>query len=133
MFDTDIDVRHRANANDASSELGRRCLDLNDAPVSNDDFRPVAEEQCVSRARVRRKRLVAVHAIVGALPQILRISSDFQARLQQLADKRRCDPAHIDARKIKLGPRFEYDNILYSDYTETGWKLTPLMLRVVND
>jgi hypothetical protein len=44
--------------------------------------------------------------------------------------------AYVDLRigtgKIKLGPRFEYDSILYSDFVETGWKITPLMLRVVN-
>jgi hypothetical protein len=34
--------------------------------------------------------------------------------------------------RIKVGPRFEYDRIAYSDYYENGWRLTPLMLRVVH-
>jgi hypothetical protein len=33
---------------------------------------------------------------------------------------------------IKVGPRFEVDRIAYSDYYETGWRLTPLMLRIVH-
>jgi hypothetical protein len=33
---------------------------------------------------------------------------------------------------IKVGPRFEYDRIAYSNYYESGWRLTPLMLRVVH-
>jgi hypothetical protein len=33
---------------------------------------------------------------------------------------------------IKLGPRFEYDRVAHSDYFENGWRLTPIMLRVVH-
>ena len=33
---------------------------------------------------------------------------------------------------IKVGPRFEYDYIAYSDYSEKGWRLTPLLLRIVH-
>jgi hypothetical protein len=39
----------------------------------------------------------------------------------------------VGSRKIKFGPRFEYDSIAHSDYVAVGWKLTPLMLRVHND
>jgi hypothetical protein len=39
----------------------------------------------------------------------------------------------IGSKKVKLGPRFEYDSIVYAGFNEAGWKLTPLMLRVVND
>jgi hypothetical protein len=38
----------------------------------------------------------------------------------------------VGSERIKVGPRFEYDRIAYSDYYENGWKLTPLMLRVVH-
>jgi hypothetical protein len=39
----------------------------------------------------------------------------------------------IGSRKVKLGPRFEYDSIAYAGLTETGWKITPLMLRVMSN
>ena len=39
----------------------------------------------------------------------------------------------VGSRKVKLGPRFEYDDVVYAGFREQGWKLTPLMLRVVND
>jgi hypothetical protein len=38
----------------------------------------------------------------------------------------------VGSERIKLGPRFEYDSIAYANYRETGWRLTPLMLRVVH-
>lgn len=44
--------------------------------------------------------------------------------------------AYLDLRvgtqNIKLGPRIEYDSIVYSDFTEDGIRITPLMLRIVN-
>jgi hypothetical protein len=33
---------------------------------------------------------------------------------------------------IKVGPRFEYDRVAHSTFQESGWRLTPLMLRVVH-
>jgi hypothetical protein len=33
---------------------------------------------------------------------------------------------------IKLGPRFEYARVSYAEFHEKGWKLTPLMVRVVH-
>ena len=36
----------------------------------------------------------------------------------------------VGSKKIKFGPRFEYDRIVFDRFTETGWKITPLMLRV---
>ncbi len=33
---------------------------------------------------------------------------------------------------IKFGPRFEFDHVAYSDYSETGWRITPLLLRIVH-
>jgi hypothetical protein len=33
---------------------------------------------------------------------------------------------------VKLGPRFEYNRIAHSDYFENGWRITPIMLRVVH-
>jgi hypothetical protein len=38
----------------------------------------------------------------------------------------------VGSRTIKLGPRFEYDRIAYFDTYDKGWRLTPLMLRVVH-
>jgi hypothetical protein len=38
----------------------------------------------------------------------------------------------IGSRTIKLGPRFEYDRVAYFDTYDKGWRLTPLMLRVVH-
>jgi hypothetical protein len=44
--------------------------------------------------------------------------------------------AYVDLRvgteRIKVGPRFEYDRIAYANYYENGWRITPLMLRVVH-
>jgi hypothetical protein len=34
--------------------------------------------------------------------------------------------------KIKFGPRFEYDRLSYSSYNESGWRITPLMVRVMH-
>ena len=34
--------------------------------------------------------------------------------------------------RIKVGPRFEYDRIEYAQTYENGWRLTPLMLRIVH-
>lgn len=36
----------------------------------------------------------------------------------------------VGTKKIKFGPRFEYDRIQYDRFAETGWKITPLMLRL---
>ena len=36
----------------------------------------------------------------------------------------------IGSPTIKLGPRFEYDRIAHSTFSENGWRLTPLLLRV---
>ena len=33
---------------------------------------------------------------------------------------------------IKLGPRFEYDRVAHSNFSENGWRLTPLMLRIMH-
>jgi len=33
---------------------------------------------------------------------------------------------------VKFGPRFEYDRIAYATYFENGWRLSPLMVRVVH-
>jgi hypothetical protein len=33
---------------------------------------------------------------------------------------------------IKIGPRFEYDQVAHSDFTEHGWRLTPLLVRVMH-
>ena len=33
---------------------------------------------------------------------------------------------------IKIGPRFEYNRIAHSDYFENGWRITPLIVRVVH-
>ncbi len=33
---------------------------------------------------------------------------------------------------IKVGPRFEYDRVMHSSFAENGWRLTPLMLRIVH-
>ena len=38
----------------------------------------------------------------------------------------------VGSERIKVGPRFEFDRIAYSDYYENGWRVTPLMLRVVH-
>lgn len=38
----------------------------------------------------------------------------------------------VGSKDIKLGPRFEYDRIAYYDHYDKGWRLTPLMLRVVH-
>jgi hypothetical protein len=38
----------------------------------------------------------------------------------------------VGSRTVKVGPRFEVDRIAYSNYYESGWRLTPLMLRVVH-
>lgn len=38
----------------------------------------------------------------------------------------------VGSRTIKLGPRFEYMKVAHSDFYESGWILTPLMLRVVH-
>jgi len=38
----------------------------------------------------------------------------------------------VGSRTVKVGPRFEYDHISYSSYGENGWRLTPLMLRIVH-
>lgn len=37
----------------------------------------------------------------------------------------------IGSKKIKVGPRFEYVSTVYADFNEVGWKLSPLMLRVM--
>lgn len=33
---------------------------------------------------------------------------------------------------IKVGPRFEYDRVAHSSFSESGWRFTPIMLRVVH-
>jgi hypothetical protein len=38
----------------------------------------------------------------------------------------------VGSRTIKVGPRFEYVKVAHSDFSESGWILTPLMLRVVH-
>jgi hypothetical protein len=38
----------------------------------------------------------------------------------------------VGSERIKVGPRFEYDRIAYANYYENGWRITPLMLRVVH-
>lgn len=38
----------------------------------------------------------------------------------------------VGSERIKVGPRFEYDRIAYAASFESGWRLTPLMLRVVH-
>ncbi|HVW27778.1 MAG TPA: hypothetical protein VHC69_20575 [Polyangiaceae bacterium] len=38
----------------------------------------------------------------------------------------------IGSPTIKLGPRFEYDRDAHSTFSENGWRLTPLLLRVVH-
>lgn len=38
----------------------------------------------------------------------------------------------VGSERVKVGPRFEYDRIAYSNYYENGWRLTPLMLRIVH-
>jgi hypothetical protein len=38
----------------------------------------------------------------------------------------------VGSRDIKFGPRFEYGRVAYHDYHEAGWRLTPLMVRVVH-
>lgn len=35
------------------------------------------------------------------------------------------------SKTIKLGPRFEYDHMVYADFSEDSWRITPLMLRVM--
>lgn len=37
----------------------------------------------------------------------------------------------VGSKKIKFGPRFEYVHMTYFDFNETGWKLTPIMMRVL--
>jgi hypothetical protein len=37
----------------------------------------------------------------------------------------------VGSPKVKFGPRFEYMKIAHSNFYETGWILTPLMVRVV--
>ena len=34
--------------------------------------------------------------------------------------------------KVKLGMRFEYNRYAHSDYFENGWRVTPLLVRVVH-
>ena len=38
----------------------------------------------------------------------------------------------IGTQNIKLGPRFEYVNLAYAGYSEQGWRITPLLLRVMH-
>ena len=38
----------------------------------------------------------------------------------------------IGSPTIKLGPRFEYDRVAHSTFSENGWRLTPLLLRIVH-
>jgi hypothetical protein len=38
----------------------------------------------------------------------------------------------VGTRDVKFGPRFEYGEVTYYNYRESGWRLTPLMLRVVH-
>ncbi len=38
----------------------------------------------------------------------------------------------IGSKTIKVGPRFEYDRIAHSDFTENGWRITPLLVRVMH-
>lgn len=38
----------------------------------------------------------------------------------------------VGSAKIKFGPRFEYASTVYSDFNESSWKITPLLLRVMN-
>lgn len=38
----------------------------------------------------------------------------------------------IGTETIKIGPRFEFGRTAYADFYEMGWKLTPLMLRVLH-
>ncbi len=38
----------------------------------------------------------------------------------------------VGSKNIKVGPRIEYDRIAYYNYYENGWRITPLMLRVVH-
>lgn len=38
----------------------------------------------------------------------------------------------VGSRTVKLGPRFEYVRVAHSDFIESGWILTPLMLRITH-
>jgi hypothetical protein len=38
----------------------------------------------------------------------------------------------VGSEKIKVGPRFEYDDLAYATYHEHGWRITPLMVRVMH-
>lgn len=38
----------------------------------------------------------------------------------------------VGSQTVKFGPRFEYANLSYADYSEKGWRLTPLMVRVMH-
>jgi hypothetical protein len=38
----------------------------------------------------------------------------------------------IGSKTIKVGPRFEYDRVAHSDFTENGWRITPLLVRVMH-
>ena len=38
----------------------------------------------------------------------------------------------VGTKDVKFGPRFEYGQVAYHDYRESGWRLTPLMVRVVH-
>jgi hypothetical protein len=38
----------------------------------------------------------------------------------------------IGTEKLKFGPRFEYANLAYADTSEKGWRITPLMVRVMH-
>jgi hypothetical protein len=37
----------------------------------------------------------------------------------------------VGTKTIKFGPRLEFNSIVYSEITENGWKITPLMVRVL--
>jgi hypothetical protein len=38
----------------------------------------------------------------------------------------------VGTETVKFGPRFEYANLAYADYSEKGWRITPLMVRVMH-
>ena len=38
----------------------------------------------------------------------------------------------VGSKTVKVGPRFEYDRVAHSDFSENGWRITPLLVRVMH-